>query len=190
MDMRETRISGEYFFEGRIMKARVDEVRLPNGKQASREVCEHVGGVGVLPIDRDGNIILVRQFRYPFDTETLEMPAGKMDVKDLIRSENKDTQQNIEKAQKSLENNDNQIYSLLNNVDKMLIKEIERSKYKYENLTDEQRSIKNYVESINNLMKEVERLQTLSVEQQKQILELQSELNQAQHFNNNFTQHM
>ena len=44
MDMRETRISGEYFFEGRIMKARVDEVRLPNGKQASREVCEHVGG--------------------------------------------------------------------------------------------------------------------------------------------------
>ena len=79
MDMRETRISGEYFFEGRIMKARVDEVRLPNGKQASREVCEHVGGVGVLPIDQDGNIILVRQFRYPFDTETLEMPAGKMD---------------------------------------------------------------------------------------------------------------
>ena len=111
-------------------------------------------------------------------------------VKDLVRSENKDTQQNIEKAQKSLENNDKQIYSLLNNVDKMLIKEIERSKYKYENLTDEQRSIKNYVESINNLMKEVERLQTLSVEQQKQILELQSELNQAQHFNNNFTQHM
>ena len=38
-----------------------------------------IGGVGVLPIDRDGNIILVRQFRYPFDTETLEMPAGKMD---------------------------------------------------------------------------------------------------------------
>ena len=111
-------------------------------------------------------------------------------VKVLIRSEYKDTQQNIEKAQKSLENNDNQIYSLLNNVDKTLIKEIERSKYKYENLTDKQRSIKNYVESINNLMKEVERLQTLSVEQQKQILELQSELNQAQHFNNNFTQHM
>ena len=74
---------------------------------------------------------------------------------DLIRSENKDTQQNIEKAQKSLENNDNQIYSLLNNVDKTLIKEIERSKYKYENLTDEQRSIKNYVESINNLMKKL-----------------------------------
>ena len=79
MDMRETRISGEYFFEGRIMKARVDEVRLPNGKQASREVCEHVGGVGVLPVDRSGNVILVRQFRYPYDTELLEIPAGKLD---------------------------------------------------------------------------------------------------------------
>ena len=79
MDMRETQISGEYFFEGRIMKARVDEVRLPNGKQASREVCEHVGGVGVLPIDRDGNIILVRQFRYPFAAVTTEVPAGKLE---------------------------------------------------------------------------------------------------------------
>ena len=38
-----------------------------------------VGGVGVLPIDKDGNVILVRQFRYAFDTELLEMPAGKMD---------------------------------------------------------------------------------------------------------------
>ena len=69
MDMKETRLSGEYFFKGKIMTARVDEVRLPNGKIAPREICEHVGGVGVLPIDRDGNIILVRQFRYAFDTE-------------------------------------------------------------------------------------------------------------------------
>ena len=46
---------------------------------ARREVCEHVGGVGVLPVDRSGNIILVRQFRYPYDTELLEIPAGKLD---------------------------------------------------------------------------------------------------------------
>ena len=50
-----------------------------SGKTAPREVCEHVGGVGVLPIDKDGNVIPVRQFRYAFDTELLEMPAGKMD---------------------------------------------------------------------------------------------------------------
>ena len=79
MDMTEKQLSSEYKFRGRIMTARVDEVSLPNGKTAPREICEHVGGVGVLPIDKDGNVILVRQFRYAFDTELLEMPAGKMD---------------------------------------------------------------------------------------------------------------
>ena len=79
MNMREKQLSHEYFFEGRIMKARLDQVELPNGRTAPREVCEHVGGVGVLPIDRDGNIILVRQFRYPYDAEILEIPAGKLD---------------------------------------------------------------------------------------------------------------
>ena len=64
MDMTEKQLSCEYKFRGRIMTARVDEVSLPNGKTAPREVCEHVGGVGVLPIVKDGNVILVRQFRY------------------------------------------------------------------------------------------------------------------------------
>lgn len=79
MDMREKQLSHQYFFEGKIMKTRLDEVLLPNGRMARREVCEHVGGVGVLPVDRSGNIILVRQFRYPYDTELLEIPAGKLD---------------------------------------------------------------------------------------------------------------
>ncbi len=79
MDMREKQLSSEYFFEGHIMKARLDEVSLPNGRTAPREICEHLGGVGVLPIDREGNVILVRQFRYAFDAELLEIPAGKMD---------------------------------------------------------------------------------------------------------------
>ena len=79
MDMREKQLSSEYFFKGKIMNARLDEVELPNGRRSKREVCEHVGGVGVLPIDRNGNVILVRQFRYPYDTELLEIPAGKLD---------------------------------------------------------------------------------------------------------------
>ena len=79
MDFTEKQLSAQYFFEGRIMKARLDEVLLPNGKKARREVCEHVGGVGVLPIDGDGTIILVRQFRYPYETTLLEIPAGKLD---------------------------------------------------------------------------------------------------------------
>ena len=79
MDFTETQLSSAYYFEGRIMKARLDEVRLPNGRIAKREVCEHVGGVGVLPIDREGNVILVRQFRYPYGELLLEIPAGKLD---------------------------------------------------------------------------------------------------------------
>lgn len=79
MNMKEEKISSEYFFEGRIMKARKDEVRLPDGTQTSREICEHVGGVGILPIDEHGNVILVRQFRYPYGEIILEIPAGKLD---------------------------------------------------------------------------------------------------------------
>ena len=65
MEMREKTLSQEYHFKGHIMAARLDQVELPNGHTAAREVCEHLGGVGVLPIDKDGNIILVRQYRYP-----------------------------------------------------------------------------------------------------------------------------
>ncbi len=79
MDFTEKTLTQSYRFEGRIMKARVDTVELPNGRVATREVCEHVGGVGVLPIDDAGNVYLVRQYRYPYGTEMLEIPAGKID---------------------------------------------------------------------------------------------------------------
>lgn len=79
MDFTEKKRSERYYFEGRIMKARLDEVELPSGRQATREVCEHLGGVGILPVDDAGRIILVRQFRYPFGEMLLEIPAGKLD---------------------------------------------------------------------------------------------------------------
>lgn len=79
MDFSEKTLTQSYRFEGRIMKARVDTVELPNGKTAEREVCEHVGGVGVLPVDEDGNVVLVRQYRYPYGVTMLEIPAGKID---------------------------------------------------------------------------------------------------------------
>ncbi len=79
MDLFEKTLTSEYRFEGHIMKARLDTVELPNGKTAMREVCEHVGGVGILPIDSDGNIVLVQQYRYPYAQTMLEIPAGKID---------------------------------------------------------------------------------------------------------------
>lgn len=79
MDFTEKTLDQTYHFRGKIMSARVDNIELPNGKPAIREVCEHVGGVGILPIDEDGNVILVRQFRYPYKEVIYEIPAGKLD---------------------------------------------------------------------------------------------------------------
>ncbi len=61
------------------MNVRVDDALLPNGRPCKREICEHVGGVGILPIDEERMVTLVRQWRYPYETVTLEIPAGKMD---------------------------------------------------------------------------------------------------------------
>jgi ADP-ribose pyrophosphatase len=54
-------------------------VTLQNGNRASREVVEHPGGVGVIPLTSDNKILMVRQYRYPMEEETLEIPAGKLD---------------------------------------------------------------------------------------------------------------
>lgn len=68
-----------HVYRGRIINLRLDTAVLPDGKTAQREVIEHPGGVGVLPIDEKGNVLLVKQFRYPYMRETLEIPAGKRD---------------------------------------------------------------------------------------------------------------
>lgn len=61
------------------MRVRRDTVELQNGDTAIREVVDHTGGVGILAITPEGAVPLVRQFRYPFKSETLEVPAGKLE---------------------------------------------------------------------------------------------------------------
>ena len=78
MDFSEKTVSSEVKFQGNIIKLRVDTVALPNGNTATREVVEHSGGVAVLPVDTEGLVYLVRQFRKPFDRTLLEAPAGKL----------------------------------------------------------------------------------------------------------------
>ena len=75
-------VTQEYKYKGKILNIRVDKAQFPNGKLCTREVCEHCGGVGILPVDDEGNVYLVRQYRYPYDEELLEVPAGKMDHDD------------------------------------------------------------------------------------------------------------
>lgn len=79
MELKETRLDGRTIFKGRILRLEVDEVALPNGEEAIREVVRHPGGVCVLPLHEDGSVELVEQFRYPYDDVILELPAGKLD---------------------------------------------------------------------------------------------------------------
>lgn len=80
---KEDTISKKNIYNGSIIKLDLHEVILENSHIAKREVISHNGGVGVLPIDKDGQVVLVRQFRKPFESETLEIPAGKRDKAEL-----------------------------------------------------------------------------------------------------------
>jgi ADP-ribose pyrophosphatase len=80
MDLTEVLLSSERIYEGRILNLRRDRVRLPDGNEASREVVEHPGAVAIIALDKEKNVYLVRQYRYPIGRITLEIPAGKLDA--------------------------------------------------------------------------------------------------------------
>lgn len=80
LDMKETCISRRDVFSGRVVSVHVDDVLLPNGHLSTREVVEHNGGVAVLALDDDGNVLTVTQYRYVFGQELLEIPAGKLET--------------------------------------------------------------------------------------------------------------
>lgn len=79
MDLTERMESSQTIFEGHIVKLTVDQVRLPDGNPAQREVVYHPGGVAVLALDGEDRVYLVRQYRYPIRKLLLELPAGKLD---------------------------------------------------------------------------------------------------------------
>lgn len=79
MHLEEKTLSSEQKFDGKIVKLYVDSVELEDGKKSFREVIKHPGGVCVLPLDEEGNVLFVRQFRYPHKKVLLEIPAGKLE---------------------------------------------------------------------------------------------------------------
>ncbi len=80
MDFTEKTISTREIYNGRIVHLTEDTVLLPNGKTAGRELVLHGGGVGVIAIDDEKNVLTVKQFRKPYDEVVLEIPAGKLEV--------------------------------------------------------------------------------------------------------------
>jgi len=75
----EREIRRKTVYTGKIVKVRSDVVEVHGGRQATREVVEHPGGVCVIPIDADRHFWCVRQFRYPLMEALLEFPAGKLE---------------------------------------------------------------------------------------------------------------
>ncbi len=77
--MVEKQLSSETVFGGRVLEVKCDKVLLPNGNTGTREYAVHKGAVCVLPLTSDGDVILVRQYRYAMGRVFLEIPAGKLD---------------------------------------------------------------------------------------------------------------
>ncbi|MCF8603968.1 NUDIX hydrolase [Gordonia sp. HY442] len=71
--------ASETVYSGAILALRLDEVDMPDGRSAQREVVEHHGAVAVVARDADGRIAMIRQYRHPVGRRLLELPAGLLD---------------------------------------------------------------------------------------------------------------
>jgi ADP-ribose pyrophosphatase len=76
---REKVLNSKVIYEGRILKLRIDTIRTADGRQSTREIVEHEDCIGVVPVDADGDILLVKQYRLATGKELLEIPAGGID---------------------------------------------------------------------------------------------------------------
>ena len=72
-------IGSQEIYQGRVINLRVDEIEIKDGLNVRREVIEHPGAVVIVPVDRDGRVLWVRQHRYAAGRELLELPAGTLE---------------------------------------------------------------------------------------------------------------
>ena len=80
-NLEEKMISRKEIFKGNILEVVCDTVALPDGNEATREMCLHIGAVCVIALLDDGRVIMERQFRYPHGRVFLEIPAGKLNYR-------------------------------------------------------------------------------------------------------------
>lgn len=79
MKLEEKTISSKVLYDGKIIRLELDEIELPDGTPAKREVARHPAGVAVAALTKDNELLFVKQYRYPFHEIVLELPAGKVD---------------------------------------------------------------------------------------------------------------
>ncbi len=77
---RERVISSETVFAGKLISARVDQVELPGGRTAKREIVMHPGSVAIVPLLPNGRVVLIRQYRHAAGKEVWELPAGTLEA--------------------------------------------------------------------------------------------------------------
>lgn len=78
MNLEEKCVSSKNIYDGKVIKVRVDEVTLPDGTKSRREYVRHSGGCAVLLV-KEGNVALVKQYRYVYGKAIYEIPAGKLE---------------------------------------------------------------------------------------------------------------
>ncbi len=86
-ELFEQQISSKEVYKGKLLWIFEDQVTLPNGSLASREIMKHNGASAIVPLTDDGKVIMERQFRYPLGKVITEIPAGKLDGPDEDRLE-------------------------------------------------------------------------------------------------------
>lgn len=79
MDLTEKTLSNKIIYDGAIIRTELDEVLLPNGSAAKREVVRHPGGVCVAALNEKNELAFVTQYRYPYAELVRELPAGKLE---------------------------------------------------------------------------------------------------------------
>lgn len=75
----EKSIRSNPIYKGKIISLKVDDVVLPNGKEAKREIVNHPGAVAVIAITDEGKLVLVEQYRKALERSIIEIPAGKLE---------------------------------------------------------------------------------------------------------------
>ena len=78
-NLEEKTLHSEEIYAGKIITLELQDVELPNGKQAKREIVKHPGAVAILALTNDNKIIMVEQYRKALERTIVEIPAGKLE---------------------------------------------------------------------------------------------------------------
>ena len=76
----EKTLSSKTIYEGKIISLTLEEVELPDGNRAQRELVQHSGAVALIPLTDDGKLVLVKQYRKSLNRMLIEIPAGRIEV--------------------------------------------------------------------------------------------------------------